>query len=198
MYYNSAFNPGIIEISTTNALLGTSFDSYFIEIWYFPDNVFLKTVINTAPVQSPVLQKNHIFYTNVFQIFADGSSSYDYYSLFVNNAVKKVLQVTVSGQQVTLVSKYEWNRIIAQVKYDPSVTTNSYTADLFTKNRLQNNYKFSIGTSSTPLTLSKIVFTHNDQTGSYPNIYWGSGYYRNLRVWNGDQISEWAIFKYND
>ena len=195
LYYNSMFNPGIIEISTANALSGTAFESYILEIWYFPDNVFETTIIYNAPSPAPISRKNHVFYTNIFQIFADGNSSYDYYSVFINNSVKKSIVDTPLNK---MISKLEWNRLLINVKYDPAITPNSYTADLYTKNKLQTAYKFNLGSSSTSLQLSKVVFTHNDQTGRYPNVFWGSGYYRNLRVWNGDQISVWGVIKYND
>jgi len=190
------FNPGIIEISTTNALAGTAFSSYIIEIWFFPDNIFDEPVKYNAPLGAPVNGINNIFYTNVFQIFADGNSTYDFYSIYINNTVKKSL--VLGG--VNMLSKNEWNRMFFEVKYDPSpiLATNPYITNFYTKNKIGSSNAFSLGTSTTSLALTKIVFSHNDQTGKYPNVYWGSGYYRNLRIWNGDQISVYGIINYND
>ncbi len=190
MYYNNLYNPGIIEISTANAFSGTTYNSYIIEVWYFPDNLFEPTVILKAPSTEPINQKNHIFYTNIVELFIDASSSNDYYSHFINATANVNLSANFS--------KLEWNRILLQVKYDPTITPNSHTCHLFTKNKLLGTNKVVLGTSSTALTLTKIVFTHNDQTGRYPNIFWGSGYYRNLKVWDGNQSSPWNIIQYNE
>ena len=68
----------------------------------------------------------------------------------------------------------EWNRIFIHVLYDPLASPN-YSVDLYTKNKVLATDKLRLGTSTTALLLTSIVFTNNDTTGKYPGISWEVG-----------------------
>jgi len=197
LYYNSFYNPGIIEFTSSNVLSSFTYKSYIIELWYMQDNLFDPTYIYNTLLVNPFFGRNHIFYSNIVQLFLDSTAApvYTYKSLIYGSSTPVTLD---NGSP--MIDNFEWNRIIINVVYDPDplLAPNNYYVDLYTKNRILAANKLNLGSSSSPLLLTKIAFTHNEPSGKYPNIVWGSGYYRNLKLWKGDQISPAAIIQYNN
>ena len=98
----------------------------------------------------------------------------------------------------TDIIRFEWNKLIFNVKYN--VTTNTYTFEFFTKNRAQPTTKLSVGSQALANDFIFLIFTHLDISTGPPLslVTWGSGYYKNLRFWNGDETQPWALTKYDD
>jgi hypothetical protein len=161
-------------------------DSYIMEIWWMRDNRHDNPEILIAPTP---LQQNYIFYSNTLRMYQHGTSlNYIVETPFTNLASPATYSdVTAS------VAPAEWNKLIFNVRYlDPT-----YTFEFFIRNQI--SVTFSVGsTNVTNQFLQYIAFCHLDPANCEGNVVsWHSGYYRNLRVWNGDLASPWVVSQYD-
>jgi hypothetical protein len=160
-------------------------DSYIIEIWWMRDNMLTNAQVHTAPAP---LFENYIFYSNTLRLYQNGSNQNYYVTTPINaNAVNLVVN--------THLSETEWNKFVFHCRYSNPRST----FELFVFNRFSS--KVSVGSTIIPNQyLQYIAFCHQDPSSCRPgnNIYWSSGYYRNMRVWNGDLADPWVLSQYDD
>jgi len=174
-----------------------------MEVWYYQDNI-----IPTANIESntDTVKKNYIFYSNTFRLSYDytgGSSAKKY--VIGYNIITSNVQIDVPA--TTGIISNSWNKLIFNVAYNvknpPTNTEYEYKFEFFTKNIIQAPAKFNVGTVSSPTDqiLKYIAWTHRDPNVSIPelsSVYWHSGFYRGLRVWDGSQVNPWALTQYDN
>jgi len=196
LYFSSFQTSQTIKIDSSVApftALLNSLKSYIIEIWFYPDYIFPTNQIYVA--NSPNY-KNYIFYTNSMRVYWNHSVNRFYieYGDYLNATPPSAVIVPTT----TDIVKYEWNKLIFNVKYDAATVT--YFFEFFSKNRIQTATKLSVGSLALLNDFKFLIFTHFDQNAgpTLNQISWGSGYYRNLRFWNGDETQPWVISQYDD
>jgi len=88
----------------------------------------------------------------------------------------------------------EWNKFVFNVRYEQP----TYFFEFIVKNTIAT--MSGIGnTNVVNQHLQYIYFCHQDSANcNGVSIYWASGYYKNLRVWNGDLSSPWVLTQYQD
>jgi len=174
--------------------------SYIIEIWYYKDNILPVANIET---NTAATKKNYIFYSNAIRLYWD----------YTNALAKKyVIEYNYGNNQLTNVPgttpliDFSWNKLIFNVFYDstnpPANTIYSYKFEFFTKNIIQGTAKMSVGTVNSPTdqSLKYIVWSHQDPDTTMAEIsglYWHSGFYRGLRIWDGTQADPWLLTQYD-
>ena len=168
--------------------------SYVIEIWYYQDNILPASQIQTNPSQ-----KNYIFYSNTFRLYWSYTGAGAYmieYNYGINTSV------AVPGA-TTLVAN-SWNKLIFNVFYNstnpPTNTIYSYRFEFFTRNSVTNKFSVGIVNSPSDQSLKYIVWTHLDPDTSIAEtsgIFWHSGFYRGLRIWDGTQVDPWVLTQYD-
>jgi hypothetical protein len=175
LYFNSFYTPSNINIAPASIV---GLKSYIIEIWFYPDNFIPKNSYNIAPGNNV----NYIFFSNSARIYYKSSTS-SYY-----------LETPFSTTTTSKISSYEWNKLLFHIQYD---NVSTYTINFYYKNLISS--PVSMGSSTVNQSLQYIIFCHLDAGNclSNTNIYWSSGFYRNLRVWNGDYTSPWVISQYD-
>ena len=156
-------------------------------MWY-PDNFLSSQNQNVA---SGTNAYNYIFYSNAIRIFYVTSTN----TFYLQNAYETTPFNLPSG----IINLYEWNKFIFMVSYNSS--TLLYTITFYAQNRISgsNPIQTSQPTTSTNQSLQYIIFCHLDSANclTNTNIYWSSGYYRNLKVWDGDFTSPWTISQFD-
>ena len=179
LYYNSYFSPANIYLQNPPL---PSLYSYIIEIWYFPDNTMPKAQYlfgNTA-------NKYYVFYSNTVRIYRNSSGNYFFETSF---NVSGALQIDTNANW----SNYEWTRFIFNVQY----TGSSYSVQLFI-NGIITTPVSPVYTDTNNQSLSYILFCNVDPSScNGQTIYWGSGWYKNLRVWNGDLAQPFVLSQYD-
>ena len=172
-YYNSKYTPSNIIFDLSNY----NYSSYFIDFWFFPDQ---------TEQSSYSIEEKYIFYMNSIKITVKKSVNKDSYS-FIND-VKKVINNEFY--------KYEWNRINLIVYYDPQLPKNKKTKFYY---RINNKYNNLFGESENKYPLKYIYFCNGDASScSGLNLKWASGFYKKLRVYNGNIANIDLIRRYDD
>ena len=140
----------------------TELKSYIIELWFYPE-ILLQNVTDTL--------KHYIFHSNVISIFLPTSSS---------TSVK--IQTSYGKEGTCPYHSKEWNKIIILVKFESN--------NIFKFNARINKRDVTLDytTDDSKAILKTITFC-NSCPGFDGTIYWTNGFYKNLRVWNGDLIS---------
>jgi hypothetical protein len=94
-------------------------------------------------------------------------------------------------------SPYEWVKFIFHVSYDSTALT--YTIKIYLNNRISVPISPATASTTTNQSLQYICFCHLDSANcaTNSNIYWSSGYYRNLKVWNADYTSPWVVTQFD-
>lgn len=182
-YYSSKYTPGNIEIKHFSGAVPT-LSSYIIELWFLPDKFHPSTQLYLNPSY-----KNYVFYSNCCRIYYNDSGN-EYFVEYSYSGLNYSIN--------TQFNHYEWNRIVFSVYFDP--TSNNYSIDLY----LNYNSTAVITTKTTNINqdLTYIVFCHlesNNCQSTGGTIYWSSGLYKNLRVWDlsyseYSQTQQWSIF----
>ena len=199
MYFSSFEQSQTIKIDRTvipfTALLN-NLRSYIIELWFYPDYMF---PINQIYVANSPTYKNYIFYTNSVRVYWNHSVNRFY--IEYGDYLSATPPSPVIVPSTTDIVRYEWNKMIFNVKFDS--VTNIYYFQFYSKNRIQAASRLDVGNLSAVSNNCQfdfLIFTHFDQGAGSPLnlVSWGSGYYQNLRFWDGDQAQPWVITQYDD
>ena len=167
-YYDPNYTPANIVLD----LKMYNLKSYVIEFWYFTNNCGKIT-------------SGYIFYTDQIQI-KKVETSYNVYTTSHD----------IRGNFI-LNEKY-WNQIVLEVYYDPRADRNKKTIVY-----LQTNYNsgnpLEIDNSENDYKLNYIYFC-NGRRASCNNLdlNWYCGYYRKLRVFNGNMAQRHVTFRYDE
>ncbi len=167
--------------------------SYVIEVWFYPDFILPTNQIYKA--DSPTY-KNYIYYTNSMRVYFNHSVNKYYieYGDYLSTTPPSPAIVPTT----TAIIHYEWNKLIFNVKYYHTGT--KYYFEFFSKNRMQSANKLEVGNIANTNDFIFLIFTHKDTSAgaTLNQVSWGSGYYRNLRFWDGDQTQPWVLTQYDD
>jgi hypothetical protein len=174
--------------------------SYTMELWYHRDN-FLPTInIETNPA---ALKKNYIFYSNTIRLYWNYTNPLaKVYVIEYNYGINTVINVVGT---VSIVNN-SWNKLIFSVIYTstnpPTNSLYTYAFEFYTNNVIQGTAKMTVGSVPQPSdqSLKYIVWTHLDpdtNMSEISGIYWHSGIYRNLRIWDGDVFNPWVLTQYD-
>ena len=169
-YYDPNYLPAniVIDVRTYNL------NSYIIEFWYY----FSDCVKITS---------GYIFYSNQIQV-QKIEGSYNIYT-----TAHGVLETTID----TIVEN-QWNQIVFEVYYDPREERN-YKTRVYLQTNLNTGNAQEIDFSENPYPLEYIYFC-NGRRASCNNLElnWFCGYYRNLRLFNGELSQRHVTYRYDE
>ena len=169
-YYDPNYSPAniVIDVRTYNL------QSYVIEFWYY----FSDCVKITS---------GYIFYSNQIQV-QKIEGSYNIYT-----AAHGVLETTID----TIVET-QWNQIVFEVYYDPREERN-YKTRVYLQTNLNTGNAQVIDFSENPYPLEYIYFC-NGRRASCNNLElnWFCGYYKNLRLFNGELSQRHVTFRFDE
>ena len=147
--------------------------SYIFEIWYYPD-FFLSDNNRQGKYYFPETQKNYILYTNLFQAY------------FLHSEYKTLkVEDDYSTHTTPHYHPYEWNKLVFY-----GLFKNSRHYKYFIINNMIND-QIEFKHIHEDLSLSWVYFRSfgNKATTTDHINQWASGYYRGLRIWDGDKAS---------
>ncbi len=143
-------------------------NSYFVEFWIFLDNKY---------TQPEGIEKHYLFFLNSIQIYKKGAIYY------FNN---------LEGVDF----EEQWNHVIINVIYDPNQSQLNKTQIYLI---LNNEVLFNNNYFENKIPLKKIYFCYHEAgTCDGNDVQWGSAYYKNLRVWDGNKAQPSIIERYDD
>jgi hypothetical protein len=149
------------------AIEGLNLRSYIIDIWYYPDLLIEKL--------DKVRKNSYVFYSN---------------SIFAYKTDAKNLQIGVIFGPSSKAEGYhnrEWNKLIFKVIFEDS---NRYTFSAKVNGKEVKNLGYTVDPGQGNLT--QIIFCNGCTTG-IGTISWAEGFYKSLRIWNADLISDNAL-----
>ncbi len=174
MYYGYKYTPPAINIypGKLSQFSNMKWFSYAIEFFWFPDlrkETFRYTNNNSEAI-------NHIFFSNIAQIYHKDIKDETY-------EIKRPGSSAVGGFH-DYVNVTGWNKFTIYVEYIPPNYNHHF---------IVNNHEVTLTNPNSEGPIEFISFCHNDSfpTCEGDNFKWSSGYYRNLRLWNG------SIYKIN-
>ena len=172
-YYNSKYSPSNIIFDFSSY----DYSSYFVDFWFFPDE---------TEQSSYSIDEKYIFYMNSMKISVKKTTNGNSYN-FISDVYKN---------EINNLFKYEWNRINLKVYYDPHLPKNKKTKFYF---GINNNYNNLNGESENKYILKYIYFCNGDASNCNGlNLKWASGFYKKLRVYNGNKANIDLIRRYDN
>ena len=167
-YYNRFHNPEDIVFDFT----GKNFFSYFIEFWYYPD-----FTIDFRELKQ--ITESYVFYTNSFQVTCNEKEIFK-------------LICPMGSKQID-VQPYEWNKIILIVKYEND------DKKFYLKGAINNQLKEAQLIKFNPVNDNnlKLQYIKFSKYFANENKYWYSGFYKHLRIWDGDKAEMHTTFQYD-
>ena len=143
--------------------------SYIMEFWFYPD-FFLRAKARESQFNYPTYTKNFFFHSNVIDCYfsqTDRLVPYIYDSY-------KVIKIN------KLFNSNEWNNFV-----------------IFGKYAFDQPFEFDISKQNKATILTTITFCENKcQDINGDNIHWTTGYYRDLKIWDGNMASFSQIIQY--
>ena len=156
-----------------------------MEFWFYPD-FFLRAKARETQFEYPTYTKNFFFHSNVIDCYfsqTDRLVPYIYDSY-------KVIKIT------KLFNSNEWNNFVILGKYYS--LTEDYSKTVFVNHAFDQPFEFDISKKNKATILTTITFCENKcQDINNENIHWTTGYYRDLKIWNGDMASYSQIVQYD-
>ena len=177
---------GFYNTQTIQFDLKEPLKSYIIEFWFYPD-FFLRANARKPQYNYPTYTKNFFFHSNVIDCYfsqTDRLVPYIYDSY-------KIIKIN------TLYNSNEWNKFVIYGKYYSE--TQDYVKTVYVNHAFDQPFSFGMTKKNKAAELENIVFCENKcQDINSDNIHWTTGYYRDLRIWDGDMASESVVVQYND
>jgi hypothetical protein len=134
--------------------------SFIIELWYYPD------LLANSKDENSI--RHYIFHSNVLDIYIQSN--------------ELVLLTSYGNSKTANYHNREWNKFTIKVKFN---TNNTYS---FSTKVNRQNISLAYTSTKAKANLELIQFC-NSCPGIDGTIYWTNGFYKNLRVWDGDLIS---------
>ena len=184
LFFSKCYNsPNFYRTISTTTQEKLSY-GYFYEFWFKLDNM----LINCKDL--PNQPREFYLYSTPHSIYLDTTTNLFYYEITV---------ATSYNTQISGISDYEWNKIIIRTSLHPSIGQN---VDIYLNFDFKNPIaSFSGISTSIDMKLLYISFCSRSGSGDcVPNqssIYWGSAYYRNIRVWEYHSSSLEMIQDFN-
>ena len=178
--YSGFYNSQTIKIDLKHSL-----ESYIIEFWFYPD-FFLQAKARQTQFTFPTYNKNYFFHSNVMDCYfvqTDRLVPYLYDSVSVKRVEK-------------LYNSNEWNKFVIHGKYLKD--KDDYIKTVYINHAFDQPFTFDAAKKSPSTILSQIIFCENKcQDINRENIHWTTGYYRGLRIWDGDLASYSEVVQYD-
>ena len=180
LQYSGFYNSQTIEFKLEKPL-----SSYIIEFWFYPD-FFLIAKARETQFEYSTYTKNFFFHSNVIDCYfsqTDRLVPYIYDSY-------KIIKIN------TLYNSNEWNKFTIVGKYYE--LTQDYSKIVYVNHAFDQPFEFDLKKKSKSTILESIAFCENKcQDIDNQNIHWTTGYYRDLRIWDGDMASYSQVIQYN-
>ena len=179
LQFSGFYNSQTIEFN-----LGEPLQSYIIEFWFYPD-FFLRAKARETQFNYPTYTKNFFFHSNVIDCYFSQTDRlipyiYDQY---------KVIKID------KLFNSNEWNNFVIFGKYYS--LTEDYSKTVFVNHAFDQPFEFDISKENKATILTTITFCENKcQDINNENIHWTTGYYRDLKIWDGNMASYSQIIQY--
>ena len=160
--------------------------NYIVDIWYFPDLSLQK--LATVPILG--MLRNHIFFTKAIRIYIDTNTGPFRYYAYNGVDTANTYEITAS------MNIYEWNHILAVVDFD-NIST-------FTMRLILNHDYFNpieLGSTTSDVSFDGVYFCHLDTANcnvNFGEIYWASGIYKDLKVWDKYLASPISAVNYHE
>ena len=178
--YSGFYNSQTIKID-----LKQSLHSYIIEFWFYPD-FFLQAKARETQFTFPTYSKNFFFHSNVMDCYFVQTDRLVPY-LYDSASVKRV---------ESLYNSNEWNKFVIHGKYLKD--KDDYIKTVYINHAFDQPITFDSAKYSPSTILSQIIFCENKcQDINNENIHWTTGYYRGLRIWDGDLASYSEVVQYD-
>ena len=177
---------GFYNSQTIQFNLPTPLKSYIIEFWFYPD-FFLQSKSRKSQFNYPTYTKNFFFHSNVIECYFSQTDRlipyiYDSYKIIKINK---------------LYNSNEWNKFVIHGKYYPE--TQDYVKTVYVNHAFDQPFSFDVSKENKASILESITFCENKcQDINTDNIHWTTGYYKDLRIWDGDMASYSQVVQYND
>ena len=182
--------------------------TYIIDFWYY-DDYFLKQ-LGEKFFGGTIRKKHYIFYSNVANLYFQ-IGSHDIDDLYSKNKINvddhyvqhqlhySIKDVATGDLEFTF---QEWNRVYIYAYYNRTEETtrfrfclNYFDTDLAPGERGSCSYA-TIHQPSLAI-FEKILFCHEScKDWNSENIYWATGYYKHLRIWDANNVSPSILKQY--
>ena len=180
MQYSGFYNSGKIHLDISPAL-----QSFIIEFWYYPD--FFLNAIDEKLFQYPTEDKNYFFHSNAYNAYFLGTQTTPPVMFDAGNTN----DVNIEGYHAK-----EWNKFIFFTKYEKELEY--YRKIIYTNHNMENGQELTRVYYEDLGSLQYITFCEKTCLDDKQNrIHWTTGYYKNLRIWNGDIASPFEIEQYD-
>ena len=181
MQYSGFYNSQLIKIDLKKEL-----KSYIIEFWFYPD-FFLQAKARQYQYTFPTYPKNFFFHSNVMDCYFVQTDRLVPY-LYDSSTVKRV---------ESLYNSNEWNKFVIHGKYLKD--KDDYIKTVYINHAFDQPFTFPTSKASAYTSLTQIVFCENKcQDINNENIHWTTGYYKGLRIWDGDLASYSEVVQYDE
>ena len=181
LQYSGFYNSQLLQINLDQPLR-----SYIIEFWFYPD-FFLQAKARQTQFTFPTYTKNYFFHSNVM----------DCYFVQTDRLVPYLYDSKTIIKVETLYNSNEWNKFVIHGKYLKE--SDDYIKTVYVNHAFNQPFAFAASKASSATNLSSITFCENKcQDINRENIHWTTGYYRDLRIWDGDLASYSEVVQYND
>ena len=186
LQFSGFYNTQTIELKNLKKSDGNPLNSYIIEFWFYPD-YFLRANARVTQFTYPTYTKNFFFHSNVIDMYF---SQTDRLVPYVYDSYK-VIKIT------SIYNSNEWNNFIIYGKYYED--TQDFLKTVFVNHAFNYPFSFDLAKSSGTTSLQSITFCENKcQDLQNENIHWTTGYYRDIRIWDGDMASYSQIIQYDN
>ena len=184
LFFSKCYNSPNFYISISTSTQEKLSYGYFYEFWFKLDNL----LVNCKDLENQ--PREYYLYSTPHSIYLDTTTNLFYYEITV---------ATSYNTQISGISDYEWNKIIIRTSLHPSIGQN---VDIYLNFDFKNPIaSFSGISTNIDMKLLYISFCSRSGSGDcVPNqssIYWGSAYYRNIRVWEYHSSSLEMIQDFN-
>ena len=186
LQYSGFYNSQTMKLDNLKKANGGPLNSYLIEFWFYPD-YFLRANARVPQFTYPTYSKNYFFHSNVIDMYF---SLTDRLVPYIYDAYK-IIKIT------SIYNSNEWNNFIIYGKYYED--SQDYLKTVFVNHAFDYPFSFDLAKSSGTTTLQSITFCENKcQDLQNENIHWTTGFYRDLRIWDGDMASYSQIIQYDN
>ena len=180
LQYSGFYNSGQMDLEIDPPL-----KSFIIEFWYYPD--FFLNAIDERLFQYPTEDKNYFFHSNSYNAYFLGTQTVPPVMFDAGNTN----DVNIQGYQAK-----EWNKFIFYTKYEKELEY--YRKIIYTNHNMDNGQELTRVYYDDLGSLKYITFCEKTCLDDKENrIHWTTGYYKNLRIWNGDIASPFEIEQYD-
>ena len=141
-----------------------------------------------------IIEYNEIYYTKNYFFHSNVA---DFYFSQTDRTVPYIYDTYKEIQIRSIYNSNEWNKFIIYGKYYPE--TQDYEKTVFVNHAFDTPFSFGTNKKNSASDFKSIVFCENEcQDLLSQNIHWTTGYYRDLRIWDGDMASYSQVVQYND